>query len=110
MDAHQELVLNKGGLKISPAVIEDMMMREAEITEVGVVAGESSSGAPELWAAIVMPGTFNADRLQKIFEDKLGGFAPDRLFRVDALPRNEIGKIQYKALRAILQPLAAARS
>lgn len=95
-----ELVLNKGGLKLNPANIEDKILHASDIKDVGVVAGFSESGAPEIWAAVVTsPGTFNLEAFKKKMDELLGGFAPDRYFTVDVLPRNEAGKVQYKLLR-----------
>ena len=95
-----ELVLNKGGLKLNPANIEDKLLHASDVVDAGVVAGESENGAPEIWAAIVTsPGPFNIDVFKKKMEDLLGAFAPDRYFTVDAIPRNDAGKVQYKLLR-----------
>lgn len=97
-----ELVINKGGFKVSPALIEDELRKEPAVLDAAVVAALSESGAPEIWAAVVIKGAIDAASLQKSFEGKLGAAAPDRVVKVDAIPRNEIGKIQYKDVRTRL--------
>jgi long-chain acyl-CoA synthetase len=102
-----DLVLNKGGFKMSPAIIEHLLQEHTDIVDAGVVAGTSPTGAPEIWAALVATGVFNPERLHKQYEDKMGPYAPDRIFRVERIPRNELGKIQYKILKDMLSSMTS---
>ncbi len=102
-----DLVINKGGYKASPSMIEDAIRKDAQVSDVAVVAGASAEGAPEIWAAVVPLGSFDPVALKSLFENKLGAAAPDRFFQIDAIPRNDIGKVQYKLVR---EKLSGARA
>ncbi len=102
-----ELVLNKGGFKVSPALVEDAIRKAGKVSDVAVLAGRSPAGVPEIWAVVVPKAAFDAQALKALLENTLGAAAPDRFFTADSIPRNEIGKIQYKAVLARL-PAAAA--
>ena len=70
--------------------------------DVAVLSGVSQAGAPEISAAVVTANAFNADKLLKELEEKLGASVPDRVFKIERIPRSENGKIQYKELRSQL--------
>lgn len=100
-----ETILNKGGQKIVAMQLEGSIKTYTKAADVAVLSGASEAGVPEIWAAIASSEAFNPEKLRKELEEKLGASAPDRLFKVDRIPRSDNGKIQYKELRSKLASL-----
>lgn len=101
--------INRGGEKIAAEEVEDLLLRHADILQVGVIAvpderlGEKScacfvSGRPDLGA----PALRRFLREQGVADYKL----PDRFERLPALPLTAVGKIDKQALRALVHTAA----
>jgi O-succinylbenzoic acid--CoA ligase len=93
-------MINSGGEKIDAAAVEGALAA-AGAEEVAV------AGLPDSeWGEIVVAaytGEVGAEELRQAVRDSLGPEAvPRRLLRLEALPRTEIGKIDYPALVRIL--------
>ena len=93
-------VVNSGGEKIDAAAVEEALAANGA-GEVGV------AGLPDSeWGEIVVAaytGDVEAERLRQAVRDSLGPEAvPRRLRRLAALPRTDLGKIDYPALVRIL--------
>ncbi len=93
----------RGGENISPAEVEAVLYSHTGIEEVAVI------GVPDVeWgqrvAAIVVPRpgvTLSAEELSEFCRQRLASFKKPEIFHfVDALPKNQIGKILKKDLRA----------
>jgi len=50
-------------------------------------------GTTQIWAAVVCNGEFQDGAVLDACRTKLAGMAPDRLFQLDRIPRNDMGKI-----------------
>jgi O-succinylbenzoic acid--CoA ligase len=93
-------VINSGGEKIDAAAVEGALAAAGagEVAVAGVPDGE--------WGEMVVAaytGEVGAERLRQAVRDSLGPEAvPRRLLRLEALPRTELGKIDYPALIRIL--------
>jgi acyl-coenzyme A synthetase/AMP-(fatty) acid ligase len=98
-------IINSGGDKIAPQLIEDVLSKLHGVKEVAAFGVPGLAGVTEVWAAIVANGTINADALVALCRDKLRIMTPRRLMRVDAIPRNENGKVQ----RDVLAKMAIAQ-
>ena len=93
-------VVNSGGEKIDAAAVEEALAANGA-GEVGV------AGLPDSeWGEIVVAaytGDVEAERLRQAVRDSLGPEAvPRRLRRLEALPRTDLGKIDYPALVRLL--------
>ncbi len=97
--------INRGGEKIAAEEIEDLLLRHADIRQVGVIAlpdqrlGEKScacfvSDKPDLGAAALRRFL----REQGVADYKV----PDRFERLPALPLTAVGKIDKQSLRALV--------
>lgn len=103
VDRARDLVV-RGGMNISPAEIEALLVAQDPVADVAVV-GYPDDVLGERVAAVVVPsdpgapptlaGLVDALRAQRIASYKL----PERLEIVDALPRNPVGKILKRELR-----------
>jgi malonyl-CoA/methylmalonyl-CoA synthetase len=90
-------VIITGGLNVYPREVEDVLLEHPAVTEVAV------GGVPDAdWGEVVAAWVVPAPTGQPPPEDELTGFAaerlarfkcPRRVFYVDALPRNALGKV-----------------
>lgn len=100
-----DLVINKGGVKIDPALIEAEIKKHGDVRDVAVIAMTGRDGAPEIWAAVVPGDRYSDEKLRQRCEEVMGAVAPDRYFKLQSIPRNEIGKILYANVRSQLTAL-----
>ena len=97
-----ETVINKGGFKVAASQVEDALRKELALSDAAVFGGAAANGAPQIWAAVVSAKPIDTKAAQRILEEKLGAMAPDRIVRVDTIPRNDTGKVLYQTLRSQL--------
>ncbi len=99
-----ELIIS-GGFNIYPREIEELLLEQTGVREAAVVeAPDERRGAVPV-AYLVTDGPVDADALRSVCARSLASFKVPRGFvRVDALPRNAIGKIQ----KHLLPPWTAA--
>jgi acyl-coenzyme A synthetase/AMP-(fatty) acid ligase len=96
--------INVGGNKIDPRLIEELLDEQPEITESAVVAVTRDTGVPVLVAAVEAQGPFDADALKRLCQERLGKvYTPSAIVQVDALPRNESGKVMRSALATAIK-------
>jgi acyl-coenzyme A synthetase/AMP-(fatty) acid ligase len=100
-------VINLGGDKVNPELIEEILTTFGGVSEAGVFALPDAREIPVLWAAVVSPSVVDWAKLQGICASKLGAaYVPARFVRVPALPKNQVGKLD----RARLPQVATAPS
>jgi len=94
-------MINRGGLKVHPAEVEEVLRLEAAVADAAVV-GVPDDRLGEVPWAFVVPSTdavFDADVLERRCRDELAPYkVPVRFELVEALPRNEIGKVLAREL------------
>ncbi|SDJ41602.1 Acyl-CoA synthetase (AMP-forming)/AMP-acid ligase II [Frankineae bacterium MT45] len=103
----KELIV-RGGFKISPADIEGLVEAHPKVAEVAAV-GWPDPRLGERVCVFVVPQSGQTLTLNEIVdflkERKVATFKlPERLEIVDSLPRNAIGKVLKRDLKASLQP------
>lgn len=89
-----------GGFNIYPREIEEFLLEQPEVAE-AAVAGRPDRVRGEVPVAYVVPrgDDFDAAELERRCREKLASFKVPRAFvRVDALPRNALGKVQKHLL------------
>jgi acyl-CoA synthetase (AMP-forming)/AMP-acid ligase II len=101
-------VLNIGGDKLSPEVIEAAVGAFPSIAEVAVTSLPNSFGIHEVVAVIVCKGEIDAEALDRHCAARLSPqFVPAHFVVADRLPRNDMGKVDRHQLT---EGLRAARS
>jgi acyl-CoA synthetase (AMP-forming)/AMP-acid ligase II len=94
-------MINRGGLKVAPQEVEDVLLAQAEVTDAAVV-GRPDERLGELpWAYVVAaPGRrVDPDRLRAACRAHLAPYkVPAGFSIVEALPRNEAGKVLRRVL------------
>ncbi|MBT4710865.1 MAG: AMP-binding protein [Alphaproteobacteria bacterium] len=93
-------IINRGGEKISPAEVEDALLRHPGVTEAAVFALPHPSLGEEPAAAVVMGGAAaTTDALRAHVSERLAKFkVPRTIVVVDALPKGPTGKVARLSL------------
>ncbi len=87
-------IINAGGVKISPRVIEDVVLMDQDVSEAAAFAVEkAATGLQEIWVAIVQSKPVDTKALRALCVEKLAHKAPKSFLLVKELPRNENGKV-----------------
>ena len=95
-------IINRGGVIVAPELIEEVLRLDARVADIAVVGAPSAAGVDEIWAAIVSSAPLEAEALVAAARPRLNEKVPDRVFQVDAIPRNENGKVMRNLLREML--------
>ena len=97
----KDLIIS-GGYNVYPAEVEGYINELPDVAESAVV-GVPHADFGEAVVAIVVPKpgrTVDGDAVAAALKGRIAGFkVPKRVFVVDELPRNTMGKVQKKALR-----------
>jgi long-chain acyl-CoA synthetase len=102
-------VLNLGGDKVSPMVIEDVLTMYYGVREAVAFAAPNALGIDEVWALVVPTGTLDESALQTHCREKLAQtHVPVRFITVAELPRNANGKVDRARLSALVQEIAGS--
>jgi acyl-CoA synthetase (AMP-forming)/AMP-acid ligase II len=104
-------VLNIGGDKISPEVVEAAVAAFPGITEVAVTSLPNAVGNHELVAVIVGNGELDLEALGRHCAAQLSPqFVPAHFATTDRLPRNDLGKIDRLKLMEQLRASVAGQA
>jgi acyl-coenzyme A synthetase/AMP-(fatty) acid ligase len=95
-------MVNVGGAKISLGEIERALASHPDVIEVAAFRAASPQGWDLLMAAVVARSALDEQALLQYARARLGKRSPTRIFRLDALPRNAMGKIVRRELASLL--------
>jgi acyl-CoA synthetase (AMP-forming)/AMP-acid ligase II len=100
-------LINRGGQKISPDTIEEMAKRHPLLADAAAVGVPDHLGIEQIWLAVVGRGNGDIEvaKLYEWFRDNNTALVPDRIFEVDSVPRNRLGKISRIPLAEHLKTL-----
>lgn len=96
IDGRVSDMINRGGLKVFPAEVEEVLRLSPAIAECAVVGIADDRLGEVPWAFVVpRPGvTVDDSELNALCRQHLAPYkVPVRFARLDALPRNDIGKV-----------------
>jgi benzoate-CoA ligase len=100
-------MIKAGGMWVSPAEVENVLLEHPDVLEAAVVGGRDSHGL-ELTVAFVVPRsghTIDPVALQSHCRSRMAAFKRPRQVNVlTELPKTATGKIKRFALRATLGP------
>jgi len=93
-------VLNRGGVKVSGARIEEILKTLPQVKDAATCAIMGPSGLEEIWIAVVPNGHVNIDGIKEVLRTHSDvGIEPDEVFVFDELPVGELGKVQKVRLK-----------
>ena len=95
-------MINRGGLKVFPAQVEEVLMASPAVRDAAVVGMPDERLGEAPWAFVVPAvGAVDAAALLAWCRERLTPYkVPVRIVEVDALPRNEVGKVLKRDLVA----------
>jgi benzoate-CoA ligase family protein len=98
-------MIKAGGIWVSPAEVESVLLEHPSILEAAVVGGRTDDGL-ETTVAFVVPASgqdVDADVLLEHCRDRMASFKrPRQIHVIEGLPKTATGKVQRFALRARL--------
>jgi acyl-coenzyme A synthetase/AMP-(fatty) acid ligase len=96
-------VVNRGGTKLSSAEFESFLMSCAGVRDAGICTHMGDAGYEEVWAGVVLEPSIDLGAFRHHIESsrQFGGNI-DKLFVVESIPRNELGKLQPALLKEML--------
>ncbi len=92
-------VINKGGIKVAPEIIEEDLLARPGIVDAVVFSEVAADGSVRIWAALIAQGAFDPKNVLAACRAQLGELAPDFLAQVTDIPRNDMGKVQRNRLK-----------
>lgn len=105
VDRIKEMVIT-GGFNVYPTEVEDALRGEHGIEDVAVVGLVNELGTEEVVAAVVTGEGLvpSLEELRQRAKEKLSSYkVPRRIYLVEELPRNEMGKVLRREVRTRLQ-------
>ena len=104
-------LINRGGEKISPQEVDDVLAAHPAVAEVATFAIKHRTLGEDIAAAIVRRAPVEAAALRAFVRQSLAPFkVPQRILFLDALPRNPVGKIDRLALAKLAEAEPATAS
>ena len=97
-------LINTGGEKVAPAMVEAAMRELPGVTDVAVVGVPDTEWGEAVAALVVAAGTVELTELRRELAGRVPAAAlPKKLVIVDEIPRMGIGKLDHKAAIALAQ-------
>ena len=88
-------LINRGGEKISPLEIDDVLLRHAAVAEAVAFAVPHATLGEEVHAAVVLKGEATERELRAYCAERLAEYkVPRRFHMLEAIPRGATGKLQ----------------
>ncbi|MFN4163466.1 MAG: acyl-CoA synthetase [Ferrovibrio sp.] len=104
-DRSKDMIIS-GGSNIYPREVEEVLLRHPDVSEVSVVGKPHADWGEEVIAFVVTrPGAeLNAGLLDQLCLDNIARFKRPKQYRfIEALPKNNYGKVLKTELRSLLQ-------
>jgi len=101
-DRSKDMIIS-GGANIYPREIEEVLLRHPAVAECSVVGRAHAEWGEEVVAFVVRRGSVRVEELEKQCLDNIARFKRPREYRfVEALPKNNYGKVLKTELRKLL--------
>jgi acyl-coenzyme A synthetase/AMP-(fatty) acid ligase len=91
-------IINVGGVKLNPALIEDALLDLPGVTQAAVFGVADKHGIERPWAAIVPRAPIEQRVLDQFCADRLAGTSPAMILQLKTLPRTANGKVRKDLL------------
>jgi acyl-CoA synthetase (AMP-forming)/AMP-acid ligase II len=96
-------LINRGGEKISPLEVDDVLLRHPAVSEALAFAVPHKSLGEDIHAAVVLTGEVSEKELKAHCAQTLADFkVPDRIHLLKELPRGATGKLQRLSMAKLL--------
>jgi long-chain acyl-CoA synthetase len=102
VDRKKDLII-RGGFNVYPRDVEDALVEHPAVQLAGVVGRPDEVHGEEVVAFVSLQSDISSDELVAWAREQIGGYKYPREIRVvDAVPLTPVGKIDRKALRALI--------
>jgi acyl-coenzyme A synthetase/AMP-(fatty) acid ligase len=102
LSGRDEFIINIGGDKMKPDLIEETLLKFPGVADAAVAARQNSNGQNKVHGFIVSRGNVNPSHLIEFCKSRLPpAFVPADVIFIQAIPRNEMGKIDRARLLSI---------
>jgi acyl-CoA synthetase (AMP-forming)/AMP-acid ligase II len=96
-------LINRGGEKISPLEIDDVLLRHPAVAEAVAFAAPHRTLGEDVYAAVVLKGDATERELKAYCAEYLAEFkVPRRFYMLESIPRGATGKLQRINLAKLL--------
>jgi len=103
-DRSKDMIIS-GGSNIYPREIEEVLLRHPSVAECSVIGRPHPEWGEEVVAFVVRKGEVGAQQLDELCLGHIARFKRPREYRfVDALPKNNYGKVLKTELRRLARP------
>lgn len=96
-------LLNFGGAKFAPNLIEDALAACPGVTDVAAFALEQDGQVATPWVAVVRGEGYEQALLEKAFKQAFPRLPAVKFVNADVIPRNQMGKVQRNLIREQVQ-------
>ena len=94
LTGRKKLLINRGGFKVNPYEVEDVIKSHPKVEEVAVFGAPSASGDDVVCCAIVATAACTTEEILLYCKERLADFkVPARIEFRDSLPKSPAGKI-----------------
>ena len=93
-------IINAGGVKVNPVRLDQFATKQDGVLDAASFGYETADGILQVGIALVTVDGFDAQALAALFIAEFGAAAPQLVARLDAIPRNAMGKPLRLALAA----------
>jgi acyl-CoA synthetase (AMP-forming)/AMP-acid ligase II len=96
-------ILNIGGEKIAAERVEAALAAFKGVQQAAVFVATNKVGVQEVWAAVVCPKLFDAEKLRAHCRERMPAhFVPSQIVNLDALPVSAMGKVILPRLKKMI--------
>lgn len=100
-------LINVGGNKISPEVLEQNALAYGDVTEILACRVPTETGLDAIGFGVVVTDQFNESGFRAFLAQNINDMYDFRVLRVDSIPQTDAGKNDRKALTAAFQRLVS---
>jgi acyl-CoA synthetase (AMP-forming)/AMP-acid ligase II len=98
LDGRIAEIINAGGVKTNPTWVDDHVSKIPGVLECATFARYGSTGLPVVACAVILGSESTDDELTAAVTKELGAHAPREWYRVESIPRTDMGKPLRRAL------------
>ncbi len=95
-------VMNLGGVKVAPGVIEDVLMACPGVQDVAAFSVPDSQGTEALWVAVVASEGYAEEELKRRYQERFPNRKAPSIALLAEIPRNGMAKVQRNQLRTMV--------
>lgn len=92
LDGRIAEIINAGGVKTNPTWVDEHVSAIPGVLECATFARYGATGLPSVACAVVLESDVSDDELSTAIAKELGAHAPREWYRVEAIPRTDMGK------------------